>query len=118
MLFCEPLFLFVFLPLVVILYHGLPAGWRNVFLCLVSVLFYATGEARFLGWLAGSILINYVLARVIQGYGRTTRGRVGLDPISWTVLLSGQSFPQRADFILHGGEIAKRRMQPLCVVEA
>ncbi len=44
--------------------------------------------------------------------------RLGLDPISWTVLLSGQSFPQRADFILHGGEIAKRRMQPLCVVEA
>ncbi len=42
----------------------------------------------------------------------------GLDPISWTVLLSGQGFPQRADFIIHGREIAKRRMQPLCIVEA
>ena len=41
-------FLFLFLPLSVLLYHLIPAGknllWRNIFLVLVSLFFYAWGE--------------------------------------------------------------------------
>ena len=42
----------------------------------------------------------------------------GPDPVWWTVFLSGQGIPKRADFILHRREVAKRRVDSLCVVEA
>ena len=47
MLFSTPLFLFVFLPLAVLFYQAVPAPWRNMAILLISVLFYAWGEPRF-----------------------------------------------------------------------
>lgn len=62
MLFCEPLFLFVFLPIVMGLYLAVPARRQNLVLTLASLAFYAAGEWRFLPWLVGSIAVNYWIA--------------------------------------------------------
>ena len=62
MLFCEPLFLFVFLPVVMGVYLAVPARLKNLWLTIASLAFYAVGEWRFLGWLVASIVVNYWIA--------------------------------------------------------
>jgi alginate O-acetyltransferase complex protein AlgI len=65
-LFTEPSFLFVFLPLVLLLYFGAPKSARNTVLTLASLAFYTLGEWRFLPFLVGSVAINYVFAIWIE----------------------------------------------------
>jgi alginate O-acetyltransferase complex protein AlgI len=62
MLFTEPAFLFLFLPVLLAAYYLPPGRWRNVLLTGASLFFYAMGEWRFLGWLCGSIALNYFIA--------------------------------------------------------
>jgi len=72
LLFCEPIFLFFFLPLTLAAYYAAPHRARNVVLSLSSLLFYAAGEWRFLGWLVASIAVNYWIGRGITGTRGTT----------------------------------------------
>jgi len=71
MLFTDPVFLFCFLPLVLLLYYLAPRRARNFVLALASLIFYAAGEWRFLAWLLASVAVNYVIGRAIAA----TRGR-------------------------------------------
>ena len=59
MLFSSIVFLFSFLPAVVILYYLLPVRFRNVILLLASLVFYAWGEPVYLFLMLLSILFNY-----------------------------------------------------------
>lgn len=59
MLFSSIVFLFTFLPAVMILYYLLPARFRNVILLLASLVFYAWGEPVYLFLMLLSILFNY-----------------------------------------------------------
>ena len=59
MLFSSIVFLFTFLPVVLILYYLLPARFRNVILLLASLVFYAWGEPVYLFLMLLSILFNY-----------------------------------------------------------
>jgi len=52
-------FVFAVLPAVLLLYYILPGTFRNILLVLVSLVFYAWGEPRYLILLALSILFNY-----------------------------------------------------------
>jgi alginate O-acetyltransferase complex protein AlgI len=72
MLFSTPLFLFVFLPVAVLLYQAVPAAWRNAAILLISVVFYAWGEPRFVFVVLISSLIDYALARHIARGGPWT----------------------------------------------
>ena len=62
MLFSSSIFLFLFLPLVLLIYY-LPLGrfrqGQNVFLLLASLGFYAWGEPWFVLVMMGSIVVNY-----------------------------------------------------------
>jgi alginate O-acetyltransferase complex protein AlgI len=62
MLFTEPAFLFLFLPLLIGLYFVSPRGLRNLLLLGASVIFYAKGGGRFTYLLAVSVVFNYVMA--------------------------------------------------------
>ena len=62
MLFSGIPFLFYFLPAVVLLYFLIPRALRNAFLLLVSLMFYAWGEPRYVFLMAATILLFY-------GYG-------------------------------------------------
>ncbi|MCA9041693.1 MAG: MBOAT family protein, partial [Planctomycetaceae bacterium] len=60
MVFSSPLFLFLFLPLLLICYWLFPLRWRNGLLLCFSLLFYAWGEPVGIVWLLGSIAWNYL----------------------------------------------------------
>ena len=62
MLFSSIPFLFYFLPAVVVLYFVTPWKLKNAFLLLVSLVFYAWGEPRYVFLMAAAILLFY-------GYG-------------------------------------------------
>ena len=59
MLFSSIVFLFTFLPAVMILYYLFPVRFRNVILLLASLVFYAWGEPVYLFLMLLSILFNY-----------------------------------------------------------
>ncbi len=66
MVFSNVIFLFLFLPVTVIVYYLMTAGkasiyWRNVWLLLVSLLFYAWGEPLYVLLMLFSILVNHRL---------------------------------------------------------
>ncbi|HKP37463.1 MAG TPA: MBOAT family O-acyltransferase [Pyrinomonadaceae bacterium] len=65
MLFTQPIFLFLFLPLVWTLHSAAPRRFRNVVLLAASCLFYAWGEKGYVLVLFASILLNYSIGRAI-----------------------------------------------------
>ena len=66
MLFTEPTFLFVFLPVLLALYFLLPRRHRNLLLVVASVVFYASGGGAFTSLMLGSIAVNYLAALAID----------------------------------------------------
>ncbi|MDD3959884.1 MAG: MBOAT family protein [Oscillospiraceae bacterium] len=65
MVFSSPIFLFVFLPVVFVVNKLLPGRFRNTFLLLASLLFYAWGEPVYIILMLLSVTINYGAARLI-----------------------------------------------------
>ena len=59
MVFSSAVFLFAFLPLTIFGYFLLPRKWRNAYLMLASLVFYAWGEPKFVLVMIASILMNY-----------------------------------------------------------
>ena len=70
MLFTEPTFLFVFLPLLLALYAWPWGSARNALLLVASIAFYATGGGTFTWLMLGSIAVNYLAALRIDRLGR------------------------------------------------
>lgn len=67
MVFTSAVFLFLFLPIVLLLNLLLPRSWRNAFLLLVSLIFYAFGEGPLLWVLLASVAVNYLAGRALAG---------------------------------------------------
>ncbi|MEJ5347097.1 MAG: MBOAT family protein [Desulfosoma sp.] len=59
MVFASPIFLFLFLPLTLAGYFLLGNKYRNLYILLVSLFFYAWGEPFHVGVMLFSILFNY-----------------------------------------------------------
>ena len=74
MLFTEPAFLFLFLPLLLAVYVATPRRLRNLVLLGASLYFYAAGEPRYVVVMLGSILLNYAAGLAI-GAVRRERAR-------------------------------------------
>lgn len=60
MLFSSPLFLFIFLPLVLLLYFLIRENLRNYLLLISSLIFFAWGGVSYTALLIISILFNYL----------------------------------------------------------
>lgn len=67
MLFSSITFIFLFLPVVLLLYYLLPKH-GNLILLVFSLIFYAWGEPYYILIMLTTILINYVGARVVDKY--------------------------------------------------
>ena len=84
MLFTEPTFLFLFLPLLLALYFATFSrehSWYGNWLLLVaSVLFYASGGGAFTWLMLGSIAFNYWMAMAID---RARRSATSRSPKTW-----------------------------------
>lgn len=59
MVFSSLIFLFFYLPLVLLIYFVLPTKYRNGFLFFVNLIFYAWGEPVFVVVMLAAIVINY-----------------------------------------------------------
>ena len=59
MVFNSIYFLFVFLPITLILYYVMPARLKNLLLVIISFLFYAWGSPKSLIFLLFAALFNY-----------------------------------------------------------
>lgn len=68
MIFSSMTFLWLFLPVVFGLYYLMPQRCRNIILLIASLLFYSWGEPVYIFLMIFSILINYVLALLIDRY--------------------------------------------------
>ena len=66
MVFSSTIFLFAFLPITLCGYYLLDRRFKNGFLLLMSLLFYAWGEPKFVFVMIGSILVNYFFALLID----------------------------------------------------
>lgn len=60
MVFSSLMFLFVYLPIVLLVYYILPKKYRNAFLLFVSLFFYGWGEPTLVILMVFSIVINWV----------------------------------------------------------
>lgn len=66
MVFSDPVFLFVFLPLCLMFYWAIAWRSRNSFLTAVGCIFYISGAGELLLLLLGTILLNYVVSILIR----------------------------------------------------
>ena len=73
MVFSSLLFLFRFLPAVLLLYYAVPRRLRNGVLLLVSLIFYAWGEPRYVVLMIASILITWTGGYLVSVFGRAGR---------------------------------------------
>jgi alginate O-acetyltransferase complex protein AlgI len=78
MLFSSPIFLFLFLPVVLTLYFVLPRPLRNLLLLAASLLFYAWGEGFYIAVLLVSITLNYGFGVLIESVPHPLYARLGL----------------------------------------
>lgn len=73
MVFSSPSFLFLFLPLVLLIYFAIPKIARNAFLLFASLLFYLFGEYQYIYVMLIYISINYFFARLIGNAQEATK---------------------------------------------
>lgn len=69
MVFSSNSFIFRFLLIFMILYRSIPKQYGNLLLLLGSLLFYGIGEPVYVWVLAGSVIINYILSKIILQSG-------------------------------------------------
>lgn len=73
MLFSSPTFLFVFLPLVLLVYFLAGRNARNLILLLASILFYFWGGKDFIVVLGTLIIVNYLMS-----FGATSKKKLAV----------------------------------------
>ncbi len=78
MVFSSPIFLFLFLPVVLGVHFLLPRSLRNFWLLVMSLLFYAWGEVFFVFAMMLSIVANYALGLWIDHERGTPRAKLVL----------------------------------------
>ena len=70
MVFSSIVFLFYFLPAVLLLYFASPAKYRNFILFAASLLFYSWGEPVYLSLMLLSVAMNYAFGRLLARHPR------------------------------------------------
>ena len=75
MLFSSISFLYYFLPCVLILYHIVPKRCRNKALLLVSLVFYAWGEPKYVFLMIGMVVFNYFAGILIGQHEKSRTGK-------------------------------------------
>lgn len=68
MYFSSLIFLFLYLPLVLMCYYIIPRRFRNAFLFIVNLIFYGWGEPVFILIMALSVTANYICGLVIENH--------------------------------------------------
>ena len=100
MVFSSTIFLCVYLPLVLLGYYICPKKGRNLFLLIVSLIFYAWGEPKYVFLMIFSILVNYIFGRLMdKNRGRQKRMKLLL-VLSVVIDLGLLSVFKYTDFVI------------------
>ena len=73
MVFSTPIFLFAFLPAVLLAYYLAPLRWRNGVLFLASLLFYFWGERNYTIIMIASTVVDYTHGMLVDRFKRAGR---------------------------------------------
>ncbi len=89
MVFSSTVFLFAFLPAVLALYFIVPAGVKNIFLFIASLIFYAWGEPKYVWLMLASITAAYVTGIFAdkEKYGKKTALISTAAAVVWNIAL-------------------------------
>jgi alginate O-acetyltransferase complex protein AlgI len=97
MVFSSPLFLFLFLPIVLWVNMILPQKWNNLFLLLASLAFYAWGERVYIIVMLLSIITNFILGILI--HNNQKKGKIILT-IGVLLNLAALGYFKYANFVI------------------
>jgi len=78
MLFSTPVFLFAFLPAILLLYYCSPRASKNTTLLIGSLFFYAWGEMFYIAIMIVSVASNYLFGRLIHGSNNPPKRKLWL----------------------------------------
>ena len=92
MVFSSHIFLFYFLPLLLLIYYNLPHRWRNLFLTISSYLFYGWWNPWFSLLMLFATAANYLAGRVISRPGASERQRFTALVLGVTASLGALAF--------------------------
>jgi len=76
LVFTTHIFLFYFLPIVLLCYYLLPSGWRNLFLTFASYVFYGWWKPWFVFLMMYSTVQDYICGRLISTPGASQKLRL------------------------------------------
>ena len=99
MVFSSLLFLFLYLPFVLLIYYVTPRKFRNLFLFVVNLIFYGWGEPVFVLLMLFSTVVDYVHGYFIDKYRSNKKLAKSLVISSAVINLSLLGFFKYAGFI-------------------
>ena len=116
MVFSKPIFLFGFLPIVLILYYACPRRLKNTVLLIMSLIFYAWGEPRFVFLMLFTIIVDYIAGRLIAQFsdGGTRHAARTVLILAMVINLGLLCYFKYANFIIENlNVLLKGRIEPL-----
>ena len=75
MIFSSILFMYVFLPITILIYFFSPKKIRNFILLAASLFFYAWGEVKYVFLMIFTTVMDYILAILIDKYKEKKKKR-------------------------------------------
>ena len=86
MVFSTPYFLFLYLPIVLLLYYISPLKWRNFVLLVVNLVFYGWGEPVYILIMFLSIVIDYTHGILVERGKQTGNLRLARGAVASSVI--------------------------------
>ncbi len=115
MVFSSLLFIFLFLPITLLMYYGAKDKWKNIVLFIMSLLFYAWGEPVYILLMIFSTIVDYTHGmKVEENLNKGNRKKAFRYVISSAIInLSLLGFFKYADFIVSNVNIVFNTNIPL-----
>ena len=99
MVFSSHIFIFYFLPLVLLIYYNLPYRWRNLFLAIMSYLFYGWWNPWFCLLMLFATAANYLVGLAMSRPGAGERQRFAAMALGVAASLSALVFFKYSMFL-------------------
>ena len=88
MVFSTPYFLFLYLPITLLLYYIVPLKLRNLVLLIVSLIFYGWGEPIYIVIMFASIIIDYTHGMLVERGKKTGKLSLAKGAVASSVILN------------------------------
>ncbi len=100
MIFSSNIFMFLFLPITILIYFFGNQKVRNLVLLVASLIFYAWGEPVYVCLMLLSIMMNYIAAMALEYFDKYTKVRKIILWCSVSINLLGLVYFKYIDFII------------------